>query len=54
MGAFITGSNTTFKEEETVALFVEQLADSYKIMNLYSVEQNVPEKKPLYMPDMIF
>ena len=53
MSAYITGSTTKFNDEDTIALFVEQLADSDKIMNLYRIERNVPEKKALYQPEMI-
>ena len=51
--AFITGSKARFDDEDTIALFVEQLADANKIMNLYRIERNVPEKKSLYQPEMI-
>ena len=53
MSAYITGSTAKFDDKDTIALFVEQLADSDKIMNLYRIELNVPENKPLYQPDMI-
>ena len=51
--AYITGSTARFDDKETIALFVEQLADSNKILNLYCIERNVPEEKPLYQPEMI-
>ena len=51
--AYITGSKARFDDKDTIALFVEQLADSNKILNLYCIERNVPEKKPLYQPEMI-